>query len=244
MSTTPPTTPTIPTPTTYLHIQADPNWQIVTGPSIGPAVPKIDITQQPETPAVPAQAARPAIPGGLLIDITGVVGKYADGVARSADYPVPPGTTGMVLTAVFEVDANSFLYTQAIEIGCKVTQASGITLNGQLQFGYAAYPDKMVLDLTSISGSGWAPTKVVLPKFAPDVIHTVVIAYKVEPTQISVLSVTIDGALYPTDPSMMPVPGKSLGWAKGKFQTNFQPNTNPKGGNWHWVLNEVTMVCS
>jgi hypothetical protein len=218
-------------------IQSKPGWSVVTGPSIGPAVPTITFTQQQPTPPPPPP------PSGLLMNITGVIGKYADGVVRSPDMPIPAGTTGAVLKAIFSVNAESLTQTQAIEIGAKFTMADGTTLNGQLQYDYGKSATEMTLDLTSTSGSGWSPTALTIPKFAPDVTHTVIITYSIDTAakKISVVSVSIDSKLYTTPPNMLGVPGKSLGWSKNAFQTNFQPNTNPKGGTWQWFLHDVSM---
>ena len=220
-------------------IQALPNWQVVTGPDIGPAVPTITFQQQP--PPVP-----PPPPPVLSMTITGVPGKYADGVVRSPDIPLPPGTTGAVLTAVFSVNEASLLYTQALEMGAKFTLDDGTTLNGQFQFDYGKSPTNMVLDLTSVTGSGWSPTPFVMAKFAPDVLHTVVATYKIDAAakKISITSVMIDGHLCTTPAYMLGVVGKALGWAKRMLQTNFQPNTNQKGGTWVWILHDVNVVLS
>lgn len=208
------------------HIQSDPGWKIVTGPDIGPAAPTITFAQEPQ-------------PTALVMQITGVPGKYADGVCRSADYPIPPKAIGAVLTATFTVDDASLLFTQALELGAKFTLDNGMTLNGQLQFDYGKAPADMTLDLTSIAGSGWSPTQIVRPKFAPGSRHRVVIVYKWTATNISVMSITIDGTLYPIPLAMQGVAGKMLGWGRNLFQVNFQPNTNPKGGTWGWTLDDV-----
>lgn len=219
--------------TSFPHIQADPNWQVVTGPDIGPAAPKLDFTQI-SAGIVPV----------LLMDITGVVGKYADGVCRSADYPLPQNVTSAVLTATFALSAESLLYTQATEVGFKLTTPKGMTLNGQIQLDWGKSADNMTLDLTSTKGSGWAPTPVTLPKFTPNTVHTMQIHYQFGDADISVIAVEIDGVVYPTPAEMLRVPGKELGWKPNQWQVNFQPNTNDKGGNWKWMLFDVNMQFS
>lgn len=213
---------------TVPDIQASPNWQIVTGESINGTpdggIPTLTLTQRPM----------------LIIDIAGVAGKYADGVARSPDYPIPANTGHALLTVVFGVSDTSLEFTEALEMGAKFTLPNGLTLNGQLQFSYASATD-MTLDLTSITGSGWSKTQVTIPKFAPHISHRVSIAYVFTDENIGVASVAVDGTLYTIPIQMQGVPGKALGWAANHFQTNFQANTNPKGGSWQWTLSNVCM---
>jgi len=218
---------------TIPHIQADPGWSVVTGQSIGPAVPKIVITPKPPPQPV----------GSLLLGITGVKGKYADGVARSVDYPLPANAGNLALAVTFSVDPASLEFTQAIEIGCKPTLPDGTTLNGQLQFDYGKSATEMTLDLTSVKGSDWAPTTLTLPKFAPNVRHTVSIAYKLDVPgkKISVMTVLVDGTLFETPAAMQGVPGKALGWAKDRVMVNCQANTNPKGGTWQWEIYDAEL---
>lgn len=58
---------------TVSNIQAEPGWSTVTGPSIGPAIPQIKTSQVTD-----------GFCTALLVDVTGVPGKYADGMVRSA----------------------------------------------------------------------------------------------------------------------------------------------------------------
>ena len=216
---------------TIPHIQAQPGWSVVTGESINGTtnggIPKLTLTAQPAP---------------LLIAIEGVPGKYADGVARSADIPIPPNTGHALLTVKFSVDEASLEFAQALEMGAKFTLASGLTLNGQIQFSYGKSATDMTLDLTSVKGSGWAPTPVTLPKFAPNQPHTVAIAYALSEKAIAVPSVSINGALHSMPAEMQGVPGRDLGWGKNEFMVNIQPDTNPKGGAWNWTLLDVAMA--
>jgi hypothetical protein len=220
---------------TISDIQAQPGWSIVTvpsidGPSKAPGIPDITFTQQ----------APPPPPKQLSMSITGVPGKYADGVVRSPDLPLPIGTKNAVLRAAFSVDATSLVNAGGLEMGAKFTMPDGTTLNGQIQFGYNESATTMLLSLTSITGTGWSPTTLVLPKFAPDVEHTVAIGYELG-SLLDVVFVHVDGIEYVTPPEMLGVPGKSLGWGENSFMTNFQANSKPTGGSWSWTLISVSM---
>jgi hypothetical protein len=222
-------------------MQQDPGWEVVANSTIAPNNAKIALSQQPAG-LVPS----------LLISTTGIPGKYSGAVARSADYPVPPNTSRAVLTAIFALDPNFLINGQSLEMGFKLTTPKGITLNGQFQFDCGKSATEMIFDLTSIAGSGWAPTPVVLPKFTPNVLHVVRAHYQwVEGVEadgsdsyISAIAAEIDGALYATAPAMLKVPGKALGWGAGLFQTNFQPNVNQKGGTFQWELLDVSVMFS
>lgn len=213
------------------NIQASPGWSVVTGESINGTkdggIPSINL------------ALRPA---ALAIEIQGVPGKYADGVVRCADQPIPANTGHALLTVAFSVDEAALEFTQALEMGAKFTLQSGLTLNGQIQFDYGRSATEMTLDLTSVTGSGWAPTPVVLPKFAPNIRHVVSIAYALSDKSVAVPSVAVDGVLHSMPAEMQGVPGKMLGWAKNAYQVNCQANTNQKGGLWHWELIDVSMA--
>ena len=219
--------------TTVAHIQALPNWQVITGSDIGPAVPKITFTQEIAPPPPPP-------PATLTMDITGVVGKYADGVVRSPDLPLPPGTSSAILTAVFSVDEASLEFAGGLEMGGKFTDSEGYTNNGQIQFSYNHSQTEMLLDLTSILGEGWDSTGNMMPKFAPDVLHTVATAYEFQP-KFGVSYVEVDGRRYVTAEAMEGVAYRNLGWPKDTFMVNMQPNTNQKGGNWLWTLHDVNV---
>ena len=216
---------------TIPHIQAQPDWSTVTGESINGTpdggIPKLTLSAQPSP---------------LLIAIDGVPGKYADGVARSADIPIPPNTGHALLTVTFSLDEASLEFAQALEMGAKFTLPSGLTLNGQLQFDYSRSATEMTLDLTSVNGYAWAPSPVSLPKFAPNQPHTVAIAYALWDKDIAVPSVSVDGKVYNMPAEMQGVPGKQLGWGKNAFMVNIQPDTNPKGGAWNWTLLDVAMA--
>jgi len=221
---------------TVPHIQALPGWSLVNNSTIGPWPEAIEITPVPANPAW--------MPPGLLLDITGTAGKYADGVARSPDIQMPANTGNAVLTVQFAVNEAALTDTQAIEMGFKYTTPAGITLNGQFQFDWGKSAADMILDLTSTTGSGWTPTPTTLPKFAPIAIHTVAAKYLFTATWIGISSVAIDGVVYQTPAAMLGCPGKSLGWAKNAFQVNIQPNTNPTGGEWSLLLLDVNMQVS
>ncbi len=218
---------------TIAHIQAQPDWSTVTGASINGTpdggIPTLTLNERPAS---------------LVIAIEGVPGKYADGVARSADIPIPPNTGHALLTVTLSLDEASLEFAQALEMGAKFTLANGITLNGQIQFSYGNSATEMTLDLTSVEGSGWAPTPVTLPRFAPNQPHTVSIAYVLSDKDIAVPSISVDGKLYSMPAEMQGVPGKQLGWGKNAFMVNIQPDSNPKGGAWNWTLLDVTMQFS
>ena len=206
------------------NIQSDPGWEIQTGSDIAPNPAVLELTQRPLW-----------VPAGLLIESTGEPGKYSGAVARSADYPLPANVSNLVLTATFAFDGDSTTATESTELGVKITLPNGITLNGQFQYSWAN-PETMTLDLTSVTGSGWSPTTFVRPKFAPNVIHTIVAIYKFTDAALSIVSVDTDGELFTTPVNMQNVPGKALGWAKNSFMVNLQLNTNTTGGKWQWMI--------
>jgi hypothetical protein len=215
---------------TITNVQALPGWSTVTGPSIGPVPPsKFALTQQQRGLAT-----------SILIAVTGVPGAYADLMARSPDVPLPANTGSLKMLTTFAVDAGSLLYTQAAEIGTKVTGPNGLTLNGQTQWNYSTDPKLMVLDVTGPTFD-WVPTAVKIPKFAPG-LHTELRTYAFTPEGILLASIEVDGILYPVDGPV--APGQALGWGKNAMIAGFQPDTNPKGGAWNWEVFDVRWLVS
>lgn len=214
---------------TITNVQALPGWSTVTGPSIGPVPPsKFALTQQQRGLAT-----------SILIAVTGVPGAYADLMARSPDVPLPANTGSLKMLTTFAVDAGSLLYTQAAEIGTKLTGPNGLTLNGQTQWNYSIDPKLMVLDVTGPTFD-WLPTGIRIPKFAPNQLHTQILTYKFTPAAISVDSIEVDGVLYQVNGPT--APGQNLGWGKNALIAGFQPDTNPKGGAWNWEVFDVKWV--
>lgn len=222
-------------PTFILGIQAILGWSTVTGPSIGPVAPNLFTFQQGTTQWLP-QAG--------LISVTGVPGKYADGMLKYS-HVLPANTGHLIMTANFALDADSLINAQALELGTKITDENGITYNGQIQFDYSTSPTEMVLDVVNKDYT-WTRTRLSLPKFVPNTEYEVNITYGFDTVSrtISVLSVSINGVVYVTPADLIDLPGQNLGWGKNQMVAGFQPDVNTKGGSFQWMLYEVNWAVS
>jgi hypothetical protein len=206
---------------TFSNIQSEPGWSTVTGPSIGPAIPQIKTSQVTD-----------GFCTALLVDVTGVSGKYADGMVRSAAAPLPANFTQVTTRFVFAVSAGHAASSQADEFGLMFTNGEGDKLYHVIQFDNSTSPTQAMLDVTGPTYE-WASTGATVAKFAPGVLHVldIVGAYDAAGKKTAIFDVVLNGVQIYAPGVPLWVPAQALKWGPDIWFVEHQPDMNPKGGN-------------
>lgn len=215
---------------TISAIQTLTGWKEQTGSNIGGVAPsKYSFTQGIEWE-----------PEGALLAVTGIAGKYCDWLVGGLAIPLLPNTGRLALRHRFMVDQGFAFAAQARELDTKVTDANGITYNGSSQWDCSQSGALMFFQVDK-AGGGWENTGISLPKFAPNVEHQERIEYEFNVSQktYSVVSIEVDGVVYPLPASLQNLPGKNVGWAKSEILPQLQQDVNTTGGSWQWLVKDL-----
>jgi hypothetical protein len=223
----------MPTPISYLQIknvQAALVWKSKTGANIGGVSPSSFGMEQGVVLGLPLASL-------LYIQNSATNPGYADWLAGGV-FPLPESCTGhLQMGVLFCVDADSLAHAQAVEVDTKITDANKVTYDGSLQFDYGQSAALMYVQIDR--NSKWVNTGIILPKFAPGVVHSILVEYEFNTVlkTSSVVSITIDGVLYPIQQTMWNIPGSSMGWAANEILPQLQMDVKPiAGAAWKWVI--------
>lgn len=217
--------------TTISAIQTLTGWKEQTGSNIGGVAPaKYSFSQNIQWQ-----------PQAALLAVTGISGKYCDWLVGALALPLLPNTGHLALRHRFMVDAGFAQAAQARELDTKITDANGITYNGSSQWNCAEKPGSMSFQVDK-AGGGWVDTGIVIPKFAPNVEHVERIEYEfnIAAKTYSVVSIEVDGVLYPLPANLQNLPGKNVGWAKSEILPQMQQDVNTTGGSWEWLVEDLS----
>jgi hypothetical protein len=171
-------------------------------------------------------------------------GYYADWMSAGV-FHLPESCTGHLQMGIsFFVDADSLANAQAIEMDTKITDANQITYDGSLQFDYSQSATNAVVEIVGAKG-GWVETGIIIPKFAPNVEHSVLIEYEFNSAAktSSVVSITIDGTLYPMPANLSNIPGSTNAphpWAANEILPQLQQDVKPiANAAWQWLVTDL-----
>jgi hypothetical protein len=226
---------TSPSPIYYAGLQGLPGWAPVTGSNIGPIPPtKFSFTQSQQ-----------GLVNTLRISSLGIAGKYADEMLKGPSLVLPVGASQIKLSTTFAFDSNSLVNAQAKELGVKWTDADGWTYNAQIQANDSTSKTNMQIDVVN-KEYGWSSNGVILPKFTPNTLHSIVTTSQFDSRlhTVSTSLIRIDGIPYTTPADLLDLPAQQLGWEKGFLFGGIQTDTNPLGGPWDWDFYQFDIVVS
>ena len=164
---------------------------------------------------------------------------YSDWLAANAR-PVLPNTGFVTLSFQLMIDGNVANAAQALEFDTRIS-VGGWNYNFSSQINIAA---KWQLQISGADG-GWANTGFTVPTLAPSVWHTFSYSYWFNTTtqKYSIISVTIDGAVYVIPPSLQNLSPQNLGWSDS-CSIQVQQDLGSKGGAFSQLMRNIQYAWS
>ena len=225
------------TATAFLSLEQKPGWTKQSGPPItgpGAITPATwNILQVTPPPFQP--------PTTLTLQTVGVKGQWADWMAKAPTVSLPADWTGnFLLRASYMFDSVAGI--QAFEVGRRLTNANGVTDNGQAQLVPLA-GGLLEFDIVPSAAGGWKDTGIRFPTFVASTLYQEEIYYTSNAAgALSMQYVSLQGHLQviPADCQNIAGAVQNPRWALREAVPAFQLDANPTAIPFNPV---VTLSC-